>query len=161
MTPLNALEILLLLSAGAFLLPALVGGRARAIAGTIIGGIAVIGLLVLAVVPATFSDLTIVRETGGGAVALERPAGIPLDPAQLERERAEIERLWQEAELERRLWHTGSVAGGVFIWLAIATAYLKFDLQTAGHYRNRLRLGAAAAALVGMAGSVWAWTIPL
>ncbi|HEX4149332.1 MAG TPA: hypothetical protein VHY20_10105 [Pirellulales bacterium] len=168
MSPLSALEILLLLSAGAFILPALVGGRARAIAGGVIGGVALAGLLVymlssqpIVAVDATDRALPVHAAADEHTAGWEAqaPGGIPLDPVQYQRERAEIERQWQEAELARRLWHTGSVAGAVFLWLAVATAYLKLDLQTAGRYRRQLRAGAAAAGLAGTLASAWAWTL--
>ncbi|HEY5315996.1 MAG TPA: hypothetical protein VIK18_25940 [Pirellulales bacterium] len=82
-------------------------------------------------------------------------------PAQYAAQRDEIERQWHAAELERRLWHAGSLAGGVFIWLAIATAYLKLDLHSSGRHRGRLRLAAATALALATAAATWAWTQPL
>jgi hypothetical protein len=82
-------------------------------------------------------------------------------PAQYAAQRAEIERQWHDAELERRLWHAGSLAGGLFALLAIATAYLKLDLQNSGRYRTRLRLAAAGALALTTAAAAWAWTQPL
>lgn len=192
MSSLNAVQALLFLAIGAFLLPAIAGGKARAIAGMVIAGIAVCGLIVLGILEATFVSRPAARVTGKGrspayhqtagaakpgaassakAIPVKKPTidgpqepqrtGASLKPAQYEQERAEIERLWHDAELERRLWHAGSLAGGLFAWLAIAAAYLKFDLRSAGQYRGRLRLATAGALTLATAAAAWAWTQPL
>jgi hypothetical protein len=82
-------------------------------------------------------------------------------PVQYAAQRAEIERQWHDAELERRLWHAGSLAGGLFVILAIAAAYLKLDLHSSGRYRTRLRLAAAGALVLTTAAAAWIWTQPL
>ena len=43
----------------------------------------------------------------------------------------------------------GSLAGGLFAWLVVATAYLKIDLVSSGRYRGRLRMAAGSAASAG------------
>lgn len=85
----------------------------------------------------------------------------PLTPAEYAAERAEIERIWQQNEIQRRLWHAGGIAGGLLGWLAIVVAYLKLDLASVGRYRGRLRVAAATAGTLATAAAAWAWTQPL
>jgi hypothetical protein len=180
------ISLLVLLIAGVLLIRAIPAGLWAMVLG-IVGALTACGLVVvlfvlLAWVPSwhpprpgilpqvdyLWADERASSESPARPAEIKESAIRPIDlsddrqsPAQYAAERAEIERLWHDAELERRLWHAGSVAGGLFAWLAVATAYLNFDLRSSGRYRGRLRLAAATGVLLATAAAAWAWMQPL
>lgn len=94
------------------------------------------------------------------AVPAEQADG-SLTSSEFALQRAEIERQWQQGEIERRLWHAGSLSGGLLAWLLVAATYFKLDLASDGRYRNRLRLASAAGLSLATAAAAWAWTVPI
>lgn len=65
--------------------------------------------------------------------------------------RSELTRRWHQTMVNTRLVRLALICGTVLGLLAVATAYLKLDLRTAGQVRGRLKLGAAAAILLVLA----------
>jgi len=69
-----------------------------------------------------------------------------------DRARADIDRLWRNAVVEKRLWYTGGGALLVLALLGTFYGYLKLDMKTGGSHKSHLQLAATLVALIVAAG---------